>query len=52
MSIKSIDSLQGENLFLKGTELFSDCSFDEKDIRASNLSSSSDFSIATECCKL
>ena len=53
MSIKSIDSFTGENIFQKSSELlFDDCSFDEKEFRNSNLSPSTDFSTGTECCKL
>lgn len=53
MSIKSIDSFTGENIFPKTSELLcDDCSFDEKEFRNSNLSPSTDFSTGTECCKL
>ena len=52
MSIISFDSFSGDNFMQKKSELFSDCSFDEKEFRNSNISPSTDFSLGAEYCKL
>ena len=51
MSIQSIDSFSSDNFCIKRAELFSDFSFDEKDFKVSNISPSTIFSTATDCCK-